>query len=98
MNLCSKTIKLFPVLLFTTLILVLGIFMIDPVYANSAKDDKGPCGETCSYVGMTVNCYDYHCDQSSVYKHGAYFRYYCVDTCNQTSWYQTFFQYCRTTC
>jgi hypothetical protein len=94
----SKINNLYKILLVVTLILMMGSIFIDPVYANAEKDNKSPCGENCTYIGMRVDCYDSHCDQSSVYKHGAYFKYYCVDTCTGYSWYQEYFQYCRSIC
>lgn len=91
--------KLLIMLLVITLILLVGISFTEPVYANADFDTRAPCDDVCEYVGMIVQCYDsVKCNQASIYKHAAYFRYYCYNRCEGSSWYQTFFQYCRTTC
>lgn len=81
-----------------TLFLLLGVFFIDPVYANTEKDNKAPCGDNCTFVGMTVTCYDYHCTLDPELEHGVYYRYYCRDTCTGDTWYQLQYKYCRSTC
>jgi|LDZU01.1.fsa_nt_gi hypothetical protein len=79
------------------LFLLLGVFLVKPVYANAEKDEKALC-ERCTFVGITVNCYDYHCTLDPELEHGVYFRYHCIDICTQQAWDQLEYKYCRSTC
>lgn len=79
-------------------VLVISIFNVKPTYADTLKDEKAPC-ERCTYIGFQTVCNDgAHCDQSSPYKHGQYFRYQCRDICLGYAWIEVLFDSCITVC
>jgi|LDZU01.1.fsa_nt_gi hypothetical protein len=85
------------VLVAVCFMLVFSVFTIKPTYANTLKDEKAPC-ESCRYIGFQTVCNDYHCNQSSSYKHGQYFRYQCRDICLGYAWVEVYFDSCITVC
>jgi len=79
-------------------VLVISIFNVEPTYANTVKDVKAPC-ERCQYIGFQTVCFDRtHCNQSSLNKHGQYFRYQCRDICLGYAWIEVVFDTCITAC
>lgn len=77
------------------LVLVAGIFTTKPVYAS----EKKPCGPVVEYLGFQTVCYDRnHCNQSTAYKHGQYFRYKHLDTCTGFYTIEVVFDRCITVC